>query len=370
MKPRLDDVPIPDGAEERAHGVAMAAFAEHKPTPRERHYWRPAVAVVAVAAVAGVLASPPGRSVIQSIREAVGVKKTQRELFSLPAPDRLLVNSSSGPWVVEQNGSKRLLGSYREASWSPYGRFIVAARADELVTLEPNGKVHWTFALPAVRFPRWSGTHTDTRIAYLTTPVWSLDVVAGDGTGNRATNCGVGLAAVAPAWQPHSLRVLAVAAPNGQVLVYDVTDCRLLFRTAPGSVPTKLQWSDDGKRLLVVGRTVGVYDLHGRIVSGDDPADGSQDLDATFLAGSETVVALRSTGLVFRLDSGREIFRGTGLRQIASSPDGRWLLLTWPAADQWVFVRVQAPHRISAFSGIIRQFGGGKFPVVAGWVGK
>src|SRR5438034_20663 len=82
----------------------------------------------AVAALAGVLASPPGRSVIQSIREAVGVKKTQHELFSLPAPGRLLVNSSRGAWVVEQNGSKRLLGPYREASWSPFGRFVVALK--------------------------------------------------------------------------------------------------------------------------------------------------------------------------------------------------------------------------------------------------
>ena len=38
---------------------------------------------------------------------------------------------------------------------------------------------------------------------------------------------------------------------------------------------------------------------------------------------------------------GRVVFRGTGeFRDVARSPDGRWLLVTWPTADQWVFVRI------------------------------
>jgi hypothetical protein len=365
VKLQLDDVPIPEGAEERAHRVAMAAFAERKPAASRRNYWLPAIALVVVAAVAGVLASPPGRSVIQSIREAVGVKKTQHELFSLPAPGRILVNSSRGPWLVERNGSKRLLGPYREASWSPFGRFVVALKDDELVTMEPDGKVHWTLSRPGLQLPAWGGRHADTRIAYLTEG--SLHVVAGDGTGD-ATKCADSVAPVAPAWQPGSLSVLAFAAPNGQVQVYDVGDCRLIMRTAPAPVPRKLQWSADGKRLLVVRLNAAVYDLHGHAVGGDDPADGSRVVDATFLGHSETVVSVRSSGLVLRLGDGRHVFAGTGLRSVVSSPDGRWLLLTWPAADQWVFLRVQGGRAIRAFSGITRQFGGTGFPNVSGWV--
>src|SRR5207302_6961809 len=176
-------VAIPDGAEERAHRIAMTAFAERKPTPPERHYWRPAVAIVAVAAVAGVLASPPGRSVIHAIREAVGVKKAQHELFSLPAPGRLLVDSTSGPWVVDANGTRRLLGSYSESSWSPFGRFVVAARANELIALDPQGHVRWTLARTGVRSPRWGGVRANTRIAYVDRT--GLRVVAGDDTGDR-----------------------------------------------------------------------------------------------------------------------------------------------------------------------------------------
>ena len=50
-----------------------------------------------------------------------GSRRAQPALFSLPAPGRLLVTADSGAWVVEQDGSKRLLGAYREASWSPFG---------------------------------------------------------------------------------------------------------------------------------------------------------------------------------------------------------------------------------------------------------
>lgn len=356
------DVPIPTGAEERAHRVVIGAFASHRPAPQRRTYWRPAVVVAVVAAVAGILASPPGRSVIHAIREAVGVKKAQRELFSLPASGRLLVQSPRGPWVVEQSGSKRLLGPYREASWSPFGRFVVARRGDELVTMAPDGKLHWTLARPALRLPAWGGRHADTRIAYLTRR--NLHVVAGDGTGDRM-RCADSLAPVVPAWQPGSLSTLAFAAGDGRVYVYDTTTCRLILRTPPGAAPTRLQWSSDAKLLLVAGRAgIRIYDAFGRLVHG---ALGPV-IDATFVGKGHELGEVEANGDVRVGD--RVVFHAAGLREIVSSPDGRWLLLTWPAANQWVFVRAEAPHTIRAVSGITRQFGGGRFPTVSGWIGK
>ena len=137
---------------------------------------------MALVAVAGLL-SPPGRAVLDEIREVVGVEKAQPALFSLPAPGRLLVTADSGAWVVDADGSKRLLGNYREASWSPFGRFVVASRRNELVALTPDGDVRWSLARPDVRFPRWGGTKTDTRIAYLSDG--TLRIVGGDGKGDR-----------------------------------------------------------------------------------------------------------------------------------------------------------------------------------------
>ena len=143
-----------------------AAFAEREPQ-LPRRSWKPIAAIAIVLVVVAGLLSPPGRAVLDDIREVVGVEKAQPALFSLPAPGRLLVTSDAGAWVVDQDGSKRLLGSYREASWSPFGRFVVASRANELVALTPEGDVRWSLARPNVRFPRWGGTETDTRIAYL-----------------------------------------------------------------------------------------------------------------------------------------------------------------------------------------------------------
>ena len=159
VKRELERIEIPDEheARERSWAVVSAAFAEREPQPRRRS-WRPvAVVALAVVVVAGLL-SPPGRAVLDEIRQVVGVEESAPALFSLPAPGRLLVTADSGVWVVDEDGSKRLLGDYREASWSPFGRFVVAARANELVALTPDGTVRWSLARPDVRLPRWGGT--------------------------------------------------------------------------------------------------------------------------------------------------------------------------------------------------------------------
>jgi hypothetical protein len=64
----------------------------------------------------------------------------------------------------------------------------------------------------------------------------------------------------------------------------------------------------------------------------------------------------------------RDLFTGSGeFRQVAWSPDGRWLLVGWPTADQWVFVRVAGPRTIRAASNLSAQFRSRSFPVVDGW---
>ena len=52
------------------------------------------------------------------------------------------------------------------------------------------------------------------------------------------------------------------------------------------------------------------------------------------------------------------------------SPNGRWLLVAWPAADQYVFVRVGTAPKLTAVSDVSRQFHSStRFPMIAGWVG-
>jgi hypothetical protein len=259
-----------------------------------------------------------------------------------------------------------LLGRYDQASWSPFGRFVAATRGDEVVAMDPAGRVHWVLGTPVPRFPAWGGTRTDTRIAYLSGE--RLRIVAGDGTGDAA-GC-PGWVPIGAAWQPGSTRILAYATLS-RVVVVETRTCKPLF--ARNGRAAKLQWSSDGKLLLAFApKALRVYDSNGRVVARDDPSDATRDVDATFLPGTHEVAVLRLHGAstsLFMLSSGRNLFSAGALRQVVASPDGRWLLVTWPAADQWVFVRVAAPHTIRAYSQIRQQFGRRTFPEVSGWIG-
>src|SRR4029079_14666460 len=129
VKDALERIPVPDEepARERAHKVVLTAFAGREPVRRPSQARRVALGVgVAALAVELAVASPPGMAVVDRVREVVAVERTAPALFSLPAPGRLLVASDAGVWVVDADGRKRLLAGYREASWSPSGRFLVA----------------------------------------------------------------------------------------------------------------------------------------------------------------------------------------------------------------------------------------------------
>jgi len=229
VREELERIEIPDehDTRERSWAVVSAAFAAREPQPHRRS-WKPvAVVALAVVVVAGLL-SPPGRAVLDEIRQVVGVEGSAPALFALPAPGRLLVSADSGAWVVDEDGSKRLLGDYREASWSPFGRFVVAARTNELVALEPDGTVRWSLARPEVRLPRWGGSRTDTRIAYLSRG--QLRIVGGDGKGDRLLDADT--AERAPVWLPGRSHRLAYARRDGTVRVVAVDSGAVVDRNA------------------------------------------------------------------------------------------------------------------------------------------
>ena len=149
MRPRsrlraLERIELPnEAARARARAVVSAVFAEREPQPRRRV--EAAAAVAAALVVLAGLLSPPGRAVpTRSARSSVSRRARRR---SSP-PARVGRIGGLGSRVVEQDGSKRLLRPYREASWSPFGRFVVATRANELVALTPGGTVRWSLARP------------------------------------------------------------------------------------------------------------------------------------------------------------------------------------------------------------------------------
>lgn len=359
MRRELERIEVPGEheAHERSWQVVRAAFGERESAPRRRS-WKPFAAVaVALVAVAGLL-SPPGRAVLDDIREVVGVENAQPALFSLPTGGRLLVGADSGAWVVDRDGSKRLLGRYADASWSPFGRYVVASRRNGLVALEPDGDIRWTLARAAVGAPSWGGSRTDTRIAYLSGT--TLRVVAGDGDGDRLV--ATGAARVTPVWLPRAPHALTYAARDGRLITVSLQTGRELWRTARGEQVERLQWSTDGRRLLVLRRgAVELRDRTGSLFTGIRPAKGTVTA-ATFRPGSHAVayvVSQAGRSRVILLDEpSRTLLTVPGrIAELAWSPDGTTLLVPWAEADQWLFIP-RRNGKLRAVDDIAAQFGG------------
>jgi hypothetical protein len=348
-------------AENRAWGIVKRAYEERTPVRTTRRPSKRLVLalVVAVGAVVAAVLSPPGRAVFHRVRVAVGIQQAEPALFSLPAHGRLLVVSAEhgGVWLVHDNGLKRQLGSYDDAQWSPHGRFVVATRSNELVALDVDHGVRWSLARRGAVWPRWEGTLLDTRIAYLTSN--GLRVVAGDGTGDHLLDRYAG--DVPAAWEPARLHTVAYFAGGGIVL-READTRRLVWRAPIRVTPSALEWSTDGRYLAVKSeQRVIVLDAAGhvrRTVS----SLGSELIDVAFRPGTHQLavsVRLQRRSEVRLVDvdhpgRARLLFAGPGLfGDIAWSPDGGWLLVAWPTADQWLFLH---GSRVRAVGNIEEQF--------------
>jgi dipeptidyl aminopeptidase/acylaminoacyl peptidase len=300
-------------------------------------------------------------------------------LTSLPAPGALLVDSTRGPWIVHKDGSKRLLGSYQQSTWSPRGLFVAVTGPGQLLAVEPEGEVRWAITrFGSVSDPAWSPDGYR-GIAYLNSG--TLRVVAADGSGDRALERPV--APVTPAWRPGPGHVLAYADRAGAVHAVDVDSGVEVLATPSGPLPINLAWSRDGSRLLVVTPAeLRVLDPGGNRVWGRAAPTGMEFGAAALTVDGDRVAAVLSTrgeprrSELALLGPGAppaRLFAGPGLFSgVVPSPDGGWLLLAWKSADQWLFLDLQHPQRVVAVAGISAQFSPGTtspppFPSVSGW---
>ena len=365
-------------AGERSWHVVRAAWEAHSPQPPPRRNRGRLVAIAVALLIVAAILSPPGLAVLGSIRDAVrGEKNAKPALFALPSAGRLLLESARGAWVVQRDGSKRLLSGYRDASWSPHGLYLAAVQDHELRALEPTGKVHWSLARGGtIRFPVWSDAIPPCcRIAYLAGT--QLRVVNGDGTGDHLVAARA--ADVAPAWRPRTHQ-LAYVEPSGRVRVVDSDTLRTVADWRQGT-PTQLAWSADGRLIAVRTAEHPIYVLRpdGTFVEGMSTASlspGNPFSALAFHPRNDSLATVsydpgtnRSQVETSSVSGGADqtVFKGPGrFDGVNWSPNGRWLVLHWVDADQLLFIRVESARKLPrAVSNIAADFGAD--PRLAGW---
>jgi WD40-like Beta Propeller Repeat len=368
-------VPDEDGAAERAWEVVHAAFKEREPVAWPRRHARPLLAAAVVVAVVAGAISAPGRAVIRSLRDAigrekvVGIRRAEPALFRLPAQGQALVASPAGPWVVQPDGSKRLLHGWDAAAWSPRALYLAVTRGHELAAVTPRGDVRWSLARRGlITGASWS--FEGFRVAYLNGT--QLRLVVGNGEGDHVLVPRV--RPVAPAWRPVGpAHVLAYVGARRAVHVVDADTRRELGSFREGN-PEELLWSADGALLAARSsglisvyrpngvRVTGISTRSFAVVPGSIPAAAFAPKGHTLAYVTYDAKTNRSTIYVGQ----RRLFTGPGhFTRLVWSPDGRWLLVAWPDANQLFFVRTSGPHKVLAVSDVRRQFGG--FPNPAGW---
>jgi hypothetical protein len=360
LERRLQELRAPDEeqAEARAWPVVREAYAERAPMPAPPRLRRLGLVAAGGAAALAIGLSPAGAKVGDFVGDVVGIGEddAKPQLRSLPAAGELLVDSPQGPWVVREDGSKRLLGDFGHATWSPHGVYVAVADGRELAALDAGGNIRWTFPAPGVvRDPRWGGDAVDTRIAYRSGD--NLRVITGDGNPAGDRLIARDVAPIAPAWRPIGLAKLSPAAGSPFVLTYVERGghVRSVDVETGESVPVR---RSDRRRLPA------------------PPAGGAEDRalspDGSRLARVEHVGASDRLIVSDRGGGSSVLFSAHGrLTGPTWSPDGRRLQIGWPAADQWLFIEVAHPQHVDAFDRIREQFGseaGAEFPSPVGWV--
>jgi hypothetical protein len=394
LRELLREAPVPDAAEAERRGllVVSAAYGEREARPQLR-LPRLALSFAVVTLLAAVFLTPAGAAMRDWIGDVLtaGIRNAEPALTEVPGGGHLLVVNPQGTWVVQSDGSRRLLGRYGDATWSPHGLYVAATDGRTLSAIEPGGAVHWALSAKApVSDPRWSPSGV--RIAYRAGN--SLRVVVGDGT--EDSRLAPAVAPVPPVWSPLGLHLLAYIDVGKRLrLVNTDTRERLASTPVPPAVE-ELGWAPDGALLLMTGprvlqvRSVATDKLANRIALGPARSlplpKGEIVRHAAFSPRDGTIAALlerpgrgsqppRSTLVLIDplRRTSRTLFAAPGrLSELTWSSDGGRILIGWPEADEWLFIPTNGLQRPRAIAPISREFAPGStraagFPRVAGW---
>ncbi len=361
---------VDPAARERARRVVAAAYEDYQ--PRRARRWPAALVaavLMAVGAIGATAAAAPDSGVGHFVRHVLGIGKHRARpaLVRLPGAGRLLVQAGGSVWVVSSDGTKRRLGAYSGASWSPRGLFAIAWRDGVLTAVSPAGDVRWSVSRPEmITSARWA-PGDGFRIAYVTGA--ALRIINGDGTGDHLY--GPARSKVAPAWQPHATHRLAYVDQRDRVVVAAVDARRRLWRSRALPRVSQLAWSPDGRRLLVLTpRRASVLDAGGRPVVASTLPPALTAEHAAWAPRGPDIALVRHNAATGRSDlmlldashrlGRQQLFSGPGrFGTPVWSPDRERLLLPWPDADQWLFLAAHGGGRPAAVANIARQFSPG-----------
>jgi len=299
---------------------------------------------------------------------------------------------------VQPDGSRRLLGDYEGATWSPHGLFVAATKKRTLSALEPDGTTRWSItAAQRVAVPRWSPSGE--RIVYRSG--FDLRVIAGDGTEDRllagSTAAGtppdarISPAYVPPVWSPTGEDALAYVTGASRLRIIDSESGAVLTAAPALGRITWMDWADGGRKILEA--SPGTLRLRPVLPAGHPsrPALGKArrlqlppraTVNDAALAPQTSLVAASITHwrkhgtysevLIFRPGHGPQTLLSVpgSLWQVEWSPDGKRLLVAWPGANQWLFLPLDGGmgRAIANISRAIAPSGRPtSFPQLEGW---
>ena len=374
VRDRLRDAPLPGEAEAatRSWSVVEAALGERSPSAPRRRMPMRLVLVGALICLALATALSPAGAWIGDRFEKKEPARGKPAFAALPPGGSVLAITRTGAYAVRpDDGGSRNLGAVSEVGWSPHGLHAVGVDGRRLVAVTPAGTTKWTLVRPRpLHHPAWS-LGDGFFVAYLETVRSGATLRVVNGKGDPATNRLLRrrAAPVTPAWRPGRGYVLTYATASGAIETVDVITGSTLWRARVGAPVRDLAWTRRGRRLVALSsHAVTVMDPQGRVLRTLRLPGVGREL-ALHPSGRSAAVVVGGGARLLDVPLGggpaKVLFQGS-VDGVAGSQNGRWLLVGWRGARQWLLL---GPHgRIRPLHGVTTALGAKEgFPRVAGW---